>query len=144
MIGILIAIQINNANENRKNEQKILSLLDEIQNDLSIDILKLNSVIEYYTKKDSFIWRASTNQLTYDDYKKNGRVLMNLTNEYEPFTFHNNSYNNLMRNIDHIPKTHESILNQLNKLYVEEKSLIDEYNEHIKLAVMEIDTITII
>ena len=117
VIGILIAIQINNLNEDRKNERRIISILSEVQNDLSLDILKVDELIEYYWEKDSLIYLALLNKLTYEDYKGLPVGLFSLTSEYDVLRIHDNSYNNLMRYIDHIPDKYKPIINQLNKLY---------------------------
>lgn len=46
VIGILIALQINNANEEKKQRQKEVKYLRNIRNDLKINILELNKYIE--------------------------------------------------------------------------------------------------
>ena len=46
VIGILIALQINNWNEEKKTEQRIVSFLIEIQNNLDNDISKANTIID--------------------------------------------------------------------------------------------------
>lgn len=68
VIGILIALQINNWNEKRKNENKILSILKEVQNDLQEDILKSKELFAYYKSRDSIIQLALNNKLTRANY----------------------------------------------------------------------------
>ncbi|MEM8998975.1 MAG: DUF6090 family protein [Bacteroidota bacterium] len=46
VIGILIALQINNWNENRKNKVLELSILKEFKSSISMDIVQLNSRAE--------------------------------------------------------------------------------------------------
>lgn len=46
VIGILIALQINNANEEKKQRQKEVKYLRNIRNDLNINILELNKYIK--------------------------------------------------------------------------------------------------
>ena len=55
VIGILIALQINNWNEDKKTQQRLREFLTEIQNDLSSDIIEANFLIDEYIAKDSII-----------------------------------------------------------------------------------------
>lgn len=56
MIGILLALQVNNWNENRKLEQVELTVLKELRNDLQFSIEELDTINRY-------------NQYYLDDYK---------------------------------------------------------------------------
>lgn len=51
VIGILIALQINNANEIRKNRNKELAYLENIREDMLINREKINSLIERRAKR---------------------------------------------------------------------------------------------
>ena len=48
VIGILIALQINNWNENRKQQSEIIDIYNQIALDLDNDISEFSSVIKYY------------------------------------------------------------------------------------------------
>lgn len=47
VIGILIALNINNWNEQKKNEAKIVNTLKEIQNDIQLDLIQANRMFDY-------------------------------------------------------------------------------------------------
>jgi len=70
VIGILIALQINNWNENRKLNNKIRGVYSIIQNDLLSDIEIIDEVLLSTAGKDSIFKKIITKNLTYDDYKK--------------------------------------------------------------------------
>ena len=53
VIGILIALYINNANEKRINKEKITNILKEIQVDLVTDITESVSLFERFKRADS-------------------------------------------------------------------------------------------
>ena len=58
VIGILIALQINNANELRKQKQVEINILEGIKNDILLDTVDLNENFKHYNffhKKDSMI-----------------------------------------------------------------------------------------
>jgi hypothetical protein len=134
IVGILIALQINNSNELRKTENKIVSILKEVQNDLGLDIQKSDELISYYKRKDSIIELVKTDQLTYQDYKND--TLYNLRfvimNAFH-MKIHINGYNNLMRNVDNIPEQFKEIIDPLNEIYVYDKYEIDKFDKRLDL-----------
>ena len=50
VIGILIALQINNWNENKKARQTEITLLENIRKDLSLDTLDINFNLKYHSQ----------------------------------------------------------------------------------------------
>ena len=96
VIGILIALQINNWNENRKNYAKSKNYLTEIESDLKKDTINFNSGIETlneliadeewvlstadYTYKDvNRLWDCFSGW--YMDYEINDRTFQKIQNE---------------------------------------------------------------
>jgi len=132
IIGILIALQINNANELRKTEKKIVAILKEVQNDLVLDIQKSDELIAYYTKKDSIIRLIQADKLTYEDYKNdNFNRLRTILNGAFHIKIHANGYNNLMENVDNIPEHLKAIIDPLNEIYIYNKYEIDKFDLRI-------------
>ena len=68
MIGILLALQVNNWNENRKLNNRINSVFKIIKSDLASDIETIDKVINLATQKDSIIKKVLNKNITYDDY----------------------------------------------------------------------------
>jgi len=132
IIGILIALQINNANEIRKTERKIVAILKEVQNDLALDIQKSDELIAFYRNRDSIIRLIQADQLTYEDYKNDdfNRLRNILTGAFH-IKIHVNGYNNLMENVDNIPEYLKEILDPLNEIYVYNKYEIDKFDLRI-------------
>ena len=71
VIGILIALYINNQNELSKSEQRIETLFKEILVELDDFILASNGQLKFYYDKEVLFNLIKTNQLTYDDYSNN-------------------------------------------------------------------------
>ncbi len=130
VIGILIALQINNWNEGKKNEEKLMTIFIEIQDDLSKDILRLDELLIWYKKKDSLIYLVINDSLTIADYTDNPTI-SNVSYGYEVFRIHANGFNNLMNNLNYIESSHKSIVDKLKNLYIEQKNRIDKFNEEI-------------
>ncbi|MFT4801896.1 MAG: hypothetical protein ACI93N_001671 [Flavobacteriaceae bacterium] len=135
VIGILIALNINNNNELEKNEQYVVSNLKEIQNNLLDDIKESQNVLERYLESDSIQEKVFDfkNPWTIDDFK-NKKVTI-LGNYYDDFVINKNGYENLMRQIDVIPKKYEPILKDLKRLYIALNETINVYNERIRSTV---------
>ena len=71
VIGILLALSINNYNETRKKEAKLNTLFLEIQGELGQTINQYTRGIEYYERKDSIIVQILDNKFTKESYKEN-------------------------------------------------------------------------
>ncbi|WP_340114064.1 DUF6090 family protein [Maribellus mangrovi] len=129
IIGILIALQINNSNEIRKTENKVVAILKEVQHDLGLDIQQSDELIAFYRKNDSIINLVQADKLTYEDYKgKYSGMLRNLILGAYHIQIHTNGYTNLMADIDKIPEGLKEIIDPLNEIYVYNKYKIDMYD----------------
>ena len=64
VIGILIALQINNWNEERKDHLKLLSIYSLIYNDIKDDIEDLQGSLEFYNKKKSIFEKVIQDSIT--------------------------------------------------------------------------------
>ncbi|NRD19784.1 hypothetical protein HNV08_06960 [Winogradskyella eckloniae] len=132
IIGILIALQINNKNEQRKSENKIVSILKEVQHDLGLDIQKSDELIAYYKTQDSIINLILTDKLTYDDYKNNNILRYTIMNAFH-MKIHANGYTNLMENVDNVPKNLKAVIEPLNEIYIYNKYEIDKFDKRLDL-----------
>jgi hypothetical protein len=133
MVGILLALQVNNQNEARKIEKKIVANLREIQRDLSQDILNANRIFDIYVSRDSVARRVIDRDFSLAEYEA-GEVLL-IIYHYHDFVLRTNGYNSLMRNIDNLPPRYNNIVSDLNAIYVDNKAYIDVYNTRIRETV---------
>ena len=69
VIGILLALQINNWNESKKNCEKVDKLLVRIQKDIKTDITEIKDLVSFYNKKDSIIKLVLNNQIPRKEYE---------------------------------------------------------------------------
>ncbi|MGK0413275.1 MAG: hypothetical protein ACJA1B_001478 [Polaribacter sp.] len=70
VIGILIALSINNWNENRKTNNTIKSVYAVVKSDLLADIETIDKVFVAAQFRDSIIKQVINSKITYDDYLK--------------------------------------------------------------------------
>jgi hypothetical protein len=116
VIGILIALQINNWNETRQKEEKLNVVYLEVQRELALNIKKIDRAINFYEKKDSIIYLILNNKLTKQDYINNN-TLGYVLEDFRTVEFQNKGYLNLNNNINLVPKKYKPILNKLSDLY---------------------------
>jgi len=138
VIGILIALQINTWNEQRKNENKIVSLFKEVQTDLLKDLSNVKNAISTYKFIDSLAYLVLNDKLVRDDYKTlRAPYLFQLTTYFEDFQFINNGYENLKLNVNNIPPNHKPAFDSLAVLYEQTQRILVDENNRIGDAVYE-------
>lgn len=71
IVGIILALQLNNWNENRKNEILTRNLFKEIQGDLLVTLGQIQRAEDYYNNYYLSMKSVLADTLSYDDYKRN-------------------------------------------------------------------------
>ena len=70
VIGILIALQINNWNEQRKQKLNYLNILQTVKNDIMVDTTSINEVTRYYENKEYAFLLSKSDSITMEEYLK--------------------------------------------------------------------------
>jgi len=118
VIGILIALQVNNVNQNNLIEKRVVNYLDEIKLNLENEINRSNQVVEFYVKRDSLLKLVISDKLTKEDYVSNsGYAPKYAILNWNYITINRNAYNNLVLMSSEIPDKFQSIYKELNTLY---------------------------
>ncbi|MEM8527453.1 MAG: DUF6090 family protein [Bacteroidota bacterium] len=132
VIGILLALQINNANEAQKNELIIKHALKQIHDDLRTSILEADEKILYYMERDSMVHSIMTDQLTVDDYKSpRGLQLITLTISFDLPNIQTEGFNTLINLSDKLTSQYDSIVMDLKDLYINKKANVDLSGRYI-------------
>jgi hypothetical protein len=135
VIGILIALNINNRNQQRINEAEIKSILKEIQQDLKSDVERSKQVFDFFMTDDSIASLILENKTVRDNYNFESIDNYRLGYTYIDFVINSNGYDNYARNLDKVPEKYQSIHKDLKDLYMKKKSNIDVYNVRIRETV---------
>ena len=130
VIGILIALSINNWNEKRKQQEKTRSILSQVIDELLIDIEVLQNVNKGYLRKDSLITvykksdysRPSSSNL-------DSSMLVDLIRTYMPFEVHDRGFQLLMNHTDELNDEYAEDLERLIIIYQDAIPAIKFYME---------------
>jgi hypothetical protein len=131
VVGILIALNINNANEKEINDAKITNILKEVQENLLTDIVRANEVFRLFRRADSIQGLILNNRYTYNDYKSKKAELF-LGFSAAAYEINSNGFDNLMRNIDNVPEKYQPIIKDLKHLYFWNKNNFEVVNKRIR------------
>ncbi len=108
VIGILIAISINNWNEDRKDQLKLRTLLYQIQRNLELDIQKAIPILDYYKEKDSLTKVLLMGNYTEADVR-NPKLLQTIFS-FQGFNETDDGYKSLLAIIDKVPDDYANLL----------------------------------
>ncbi|WP_411768153.1 DUF6090 family protein [Winogradskyella sp. A3E31] len=118
VIGILIALQINNWNEEKETTRKTNKLLEDVLQDLEFDIKVIQETLEYYNAKDSIIHLVNEKGLDY--YKDSTSIYLGyqaIPMQIRVLAFRKRSYEQLKSMSALIPQSHEKIFAEIVDLY---------------------------
>ncbi len=136
VIGILIALSINNWNEERKSKLHTQLLLTQVQKELAFNITKANKIIGSYREKDSLVYRILNKEVTRADYKSNPSYSYILLGQ-EAVEISDNAFLNLINSQDNFTEEQDSIILNLKELYGTNKKRVDVTDEITTENVLE-------
>lgn len=116
VIGILIALTLNNNNAKEKSETKALVILDELLEELSSNIYSIKEAGLIYEKKDSLSYLVLNTKLTKEDYQNDFVAFYQLTGTNYVIDLSNNSYSKLLQMTEAIPTEFSEVMKELFKL----------------------------
>ena len=131
VIGILIALAINNWNEQRKISENTFQILEEVEDELIHNIREIDGRIDLCRYQDSIYNLVNKEELTLDDYKRNPYILGFFRAHFTLYIV-DDSFKNLIQTEGILTKEYKSVVVELKTLYGKEKKLIEEVDRDIK------------
>tara|TARA_R110002073_G_scaffold4213_1_gene27951 strand:+ start:91787 stop:92809 length:1023 start_codon:yes stop_codon:yes gene_type:complete len=132
IIGILIAINLNQKSEQKKTEARIDAVFEDLLIELKSDINQSTNLIRIYRTKDSLASLVLNTTLSYADYAaENSDQLWRIATSFGNFDTSNKAYDLLMTNVDAIPDKYDKVLVALDKVHNRYKPNVDLYNEKV-------------
>jgi hypothetical protein len=141
VIGILIALNLNNRNEQRKMEVRVESIFADIMIELASDIEETNRIMHYWAPRDSTIYLVQNQLVSYEDYEENKiPFINNLTGWFTSAGFTQNSYDNLTQNLEAVPLKFKLIVQELDEHYKKWKWAVEDNTNGLSELLDEIDS----
>ncbi|RIA09217.1 hypothetical protein OE09_1046 [Flavobacteriaceae bacterium MAR_2010_72] len=133
VIGILIALNLNQRSEQKKAEAKIDAIFEDVLIELENDINRSTEMIYHYRAKDSLASLVLNTNLTYEDYaNENSSELWRVPISWDNFNTSISAYNLLLANMDAIPSKYKDALIVLDAVYNRCRPYVEEYNKVIR------------
>lgn len=74
VVGILIAVSINNWNEKRKQDIELDNILLNVKEDLNSDIQKIEETLELFITEDTIFEKVLNSKYSIEDYEKDSSI----------------------------------------------------------------------
>lgn len=136
MIGILLALYVNNLNEDRKLKNNINANLRTIAYDLEADTLSASTIIEFYKKNLENSNRILNNEITPDNYL-DCLNCFNLVTIYQPFMIQTKGFEQLKRLTDETNTQKDSLISDITRFYSVYTPIIEKNNDRMETIVMK-------
>lgn len=138
IIGIMIAVSLNNLNETKKQDKKIQATLRQVQSELTNTIEASKSVIEFYRVKDSLIYVFLNNELTKDDLSNpKNAALLRISNNYNALLIQDDGFINLMLQSERLTEKYDSLSIYLKNVYGRYKDNLEVFIELTRETALE-------
>jgi hypothetical protein len=124
VIGILIALQINNWNEERKSADYTKLLFNKTLQELKFNLEKANKVVGYYRKKDSLYNKVINKRATKEDYIESSEYLFLITSG-EFVLLSDDTFQKLINSEKQMTQEQDALLSNLKQLYSTSKAEVD-------------------
>lgn len=136
MVGILLALQVNNWNENRKSKKQLNSILSTITLDLKTDTVRANAVVRFYDtikKRSDLIIQKKLNRNNHETCPE----CRSIVSVYQPFIIQKKGYELLEKFSDNNEIKNDTLINDITRFYNSFSLLIDDSNTFIKDEVLK-------
>jgi len=124
VIGILIALQINNWNEDRKAANYTKLLFNKTLQEIKFNIEKANKVVNYYRGKDSLYNKVINKKATRADYIESSNYLF-LIMSGEFVLLSDDTAQKLINSEEQMTHEQDSLLSNIKQLYSALKAEVD-------------------
>ena len=135
MIGILLALQVNNWNEDRKLKTSINNTLRSISYDLETDTTAAATVIKFYQENQKNSAKIIKKEFSKTNYKDCIQC-MNLVTIYQPFNIQDKGFLQLKTLTDNQANKKDSLITDIVKFYSAFKPIIIKSNDRMEDIIM--------
>lgn len=130
VIGILIAIQVDNWNNERIETEKTKLLFHEVSDELELNIENIDRILNLYLKKDSIYFKVLNKLVKPEDYRANDEFFTFLL-EWDRTSLVEDDFKTLLAGKNNLTRLQDSIFAELKDLYGKRKTNIDRNDQMI-------------
>ena len=130
VIGILVALKINNWNEGKKRDNLLQGIYTTISNDLKRDTIMLSTAITYYEKRRDLAQRILKNELSDSDYDQ-CIDCYTLVTSYFPLVLNDKGFTQL-KSFSDGPEQRDSLTVDIIQFYNTFGELIDDLGTRVE------------
>ena len=131
VIGILIALQVNNWNENRKTKTEINQTINSLEKDLIANFNLANQKLNFYKRTDSIIHLILNNKLTIEFYQNSSRLKYLVLN-WDLYTPQIDNVDKFIKSEDLITEEFKPLISQVKLLKQQETWLNNSWDKFDK------------
>ena len=133
--GILIALQINNYNEDRKQKKLVDGVLQSITYDLELDTLAFGLAIKYYEARDSVAKAIIDDKYSREDFEK-CTLCPTLISTFVPLKINDKGYARLKEVVDSA-KEKDTLTVEIVQFYNQFDALLTQFGDEVKDFTLE-------
>lgn len=127
VIGILIAVSINDANNAAQNDRKIKAILAQIQEDILVDIKDSKRIFKSYISRNVAAHKIYEDKISVNSSIRELQPYVGWVN----FSVNRSGYERLMANLESMPEKYNELLPALNSIYVVAQDDINNANANL-------------
>ena len=131
MIGILLALQVNNWNESRKQKAELDNILRIISYDMETDTLVASQILKYYKKHNLNSSRIINKELNQNNYTDCPECIA-LVSLYKPMNIQVKGFELLKDLPNQISTQRDSLITNITQIYTIFKTNIDKSNQRLE------------
>ena len=135
MIGILLALQVNNWNEERKRKNQLKTILQVVAEDLKKDTLIASGIIKHYETNNELSLKILMNEMSRDEFKACPSC-RSLTTIVKDFTIQQKGYDQLTNFIDQNSAQPDTLVTSITQFYTLLAKSIDNSNIYLRNEVL--------
>ncbi len=135
MVGILLAMQVNNWNENRKQTNEFNNILSTITQDLKRDTLVAGLVIKYYQNIEKNSLKIINKEVNRNNYKEYPEA-RSLVSRYRSFVIQTKGFEMAKDFSSKNTIKNDSVFTSISQFYTPFIQIIDDSNGFVKKEVL--------
>ncbi|MGB0916572.1 MAG: hypothetical protein ACPGU4_03185 [Flavobacteriales bacterium] len=136
VIGILIALGLNDYNAKVKSQDRLTGLLKEVRTELAVNINRSTPLLQWYSERDSLISMIMSDTLAKEVYATDMNI-RKVIEYYDTYEVKSNAFDRLMANNSSMPAQYDTLIDDLKTIYVSEWEIVKSLNKSVEAVVLE-------